>query len=311
MNIHIKPVSIILRIFVGLVFITSAILKYVSVDAFDLYVYEHNLFSVSVTETLTRLLITIEAVLGIMLVFNIFMRTVYYAVLFFLTGFTVYLLIIPFFFDLNPSNCYCFGEAIVLTHTESIIKNVILMLCMMFVSTRFYSRRRWESMLTGVLSVAIFSAVIIGNAPNYLYSIVHKRNIQIDLSMYETALQNSGKERDFSDGKQIICMYTVFCKFCRRSAVKLHLLLKNNHLSEDNVKAIFWSDTPENDIREFFSEQNLIMPDYTTFRVDTFLLITNGRMPIFLFVDNGTIIHQANYISLDEKEVVDFFKKKK
>ena len=308
MNFNNKYISIVLRTFVGLVFVTSAILKYLSVDTFDLYVFEHNLFSVPVTETITRLLITAEVVLGVMLVFNLYARFVYYAVLFFVAGFTAYLFLLPVLFDVNISHCHCFGEAIVLTRTESIIKNVVLFVCLLFVSPRFYTRRKWETLLTAVLCAAIFSAVMVVKAPGYLYTVVHREKIQIDVPLYETALRNSGKEKRFTDGKHIICMYSASCKYCKRSAMKLHLLLKNNHLSTNNIKAIFWSDASDADINDFFSEQNLLLPEYTTFRADTFLLITNGRMPVFLFSEHGTIVHQANYITLNEKDVVDFFR---
>ena len=307
MSFYNKHISSILRVFVGLVFITSAILKYVSVDTFDLYVYEHNLFSVPLTETLTRLLITIEAVLGFMLVLNLHARLVYYTVLFFLIGFTIYLLMLPVFFDMSAANCYCFGEAIVLTRTESIVKNVILMFCLLFVSTKFYKSRKWETPLTAALFVAIFTAAMVVKAPGYLYTAVHREKIQIDVSMFEIALLNSGKQKEFTDGKQIICMYSESCRFCKRAALKLHLLLKNNNLPVDNVKAIFWSGTSDSDIHEFFFEQNILIPEYTTFRADTFLFITNGRMPVILFSDNGTIVHKANYITLNEKKIVDFF----
>jgi len=307
-SLHIKQISTILRIFIGLVFITSAILKFISVEAFDLYVYEHNLFSVDVTETLTRLLIAAEAVLGIMLIFNIYACQVYYIVLFFLTGFTVYLLLLPVLFNVNTENCYCFGGEFVLTRKQSIIKNVILLVCLLFVSPRFYTRHRWESLMTIILSITLFITIFVVNAPGYLYTVFHSEKIKIDISMYDTALQNSGKEKEFTDGKQIICMYSVFCEFCKRSATKLHLMLKNNRLSEKSVKAIFWSNALESPIHDFFINQNLPIPEFTTFRVDTFLAITNGLMPVFLFVDNGTVVRKASYITLSEREVINFFK---
>ena len=99
MKIHNKHVSIVLRILVGAVFITSALLKYVSIDIFDLYIFDHNLFSVSITETLSRLLITAELVLGLLLIFNIHARLAYYSVVAFLAAFTLYLFLLPLLFD--------------------------------------------------------------------------------------------------------------------------------------------------------------------------------------------------------------------
>jgi len=308
MNIHHKIVSAILRIFVGLVFIASAILKYFSIDIFDLYVFEHNLFSTSVTETLTRLLITAECVVGILLIFNIHARLVYYTALSMLAGFTVYLFLLPYLFDVDITNCHCFGKAIVLNRTESITKNIILLACLVFISPKFSVFRKWENWVTIALSIIAFAVFMVINTPNYLYRMVHKEKIQIDVPLYESALQNSGKEKEFTDGKQIICLYSVGCKFCKRAAAKLHLIMKNNQLSEDKVKAVFWSENPDTLINNFYSEQKIPLPEYTTFRVDSFLNVTYGRMPVILFSDNGTIVHKANYITLNEKDVLNFLK---
>ena len=307
-NIHNRYVSCILRIFVGLVFTASAVLKYISVDIFDLFVFEHNLFSVSVTETLTRLLITAEFVLGIMLIFNIHARIAYYTVLCFLGGFTIYLFLLPYLFDVDITNCHCFGNAIVLSHWQSIAKNIVLLLCMVFVSPKFSTFKKWETWVMIALGVVTLAVFMIINTPNYLYTIVHKEKIQIDVPMYESALLNSGKQKEFTNGKQIICMYSISCRFCKRSAMKLHLIMKNHQLSEDNIKAIFWSGYPDSLTQNFFYEQKIPQLEYTTFRVDTFLSITDGIMPVLLFSDNGKIVHKSNYITLNEKNVVDFFK---
>jgi len=308
MNIHHKTVSCILRIFVGLVFIASAISKYFAIDIFDLYVFEHNLFSISVTETLTRLLITAEFVLGILLIFNVYARIAYYAALALLGGFTIYLFLLPCFFDVDITNCHCFGKAIVLNRTESIIKNIILLVCLVFVSPKFYRFRKWETWVSVSVAVVAFAVFMVINTPNYLYTMIHKEKIQIDFPMYKSALSNSGKENEFTDGKQIICLYSASCKFCKRAAAKLHLIMKNNNLSEERVKAVFWSGSPDTTVNRFFSEQKIPLPEYTTFRVDTFLTITDGHMPVILFSDNGTIVRKANYITLSEKEVVEFLK---
>jgi len=306
MKIHNKKVSFVLRILVGLAFMASAILKYISIEIFDLYIFEHNLFSISVTETLTRMLIAAELVLGIMLIFNICAKLAYYATLSLLVAFTLYLIILPCCFDVDITNCHCFGEAVIFNRTESIIKNIILLLCLLFVSPKFSTFRKWEIWILITLSIITLSILMLINAPNYLYSMVRKEKTQIDMPMYKSALLNSNKEEEFTHGKQLICMYSVGCKFCKRAALKLHLILKNNQLPEDNVKAVFWGGTPDSIVNKFFSEQRIPLPEYTTFRVDTFLFITDGRRPVILFSDNGTIVHSESYVTLSEKAVVGF-----
>ncbi len=308
MIIHNRIFSLILRIFVGLAFIASAILKYISIDIFDLYVYEHNLFSIPVTETLTRLLITAEFVLGIMLVAGIRVKLAYYTCICFLAGFTIYLFLLPYLFDVDINNCHCFGEAIIFTRTESIIKNIVLLVCLFFVSPKFSTPRKWETWVLVAISIVSFIVFMVVNAPNYIYTMVHKDKIQIDIPMYESALENSGQKEQFTDGKQIVCMYSAGCRYCKRSAEKLHLILKNNQLPEDRVKAIFWGGTPDSVITNFFTNQDIPVLEYITFRVDSFLAVTNGSMPVILYSDNGNIIQKADYLSLKDKDVINFLK---
>ena len=307
MKIHNKYIFTVLSIVVGIVFIVSALLKYISIDLFDLYIFEHNLFSVSITETLTRLLITAELALGILLIFNIHAKLVYYSVITFLAAFTLYLFLLPWLFDVDITNCHCFGSEIVLSRTESIIKNLILLLCMFFVSPKFSVYKKWHTWVILALGIITLSVLMVINAPNYLYTIVHKDKIQIDIPVYESALLNSGREADFSNGKQIICMYSAGCRFCKYSALKLHLIMKRHQLPEEQVKAIFWSGTPDSTIHNFFYDQKIPLLDYTIFRVDTFLRITSGSMPLLMFSDNGTIVYKSNYITMNEKKVVEFF----
>ncbi|MDR2084702.1 MAG: DoxX family protein [Bacteroidales bacterium] len=305
-----KTLSIVLRIIVGLTFIASAVLKYISIDVFDLYVYEHNLFSISITETLTRLLIAAEFTLGIMLILGIYFRFAYYTSLIFLTAFTIYLFLLPYLFDVDISNCHCFGEAIIFTRNQSIIKNIFLIIALIFITPHFFKRRKWETWAFITISIASLVVVFVINAPNYLYTLVHKTKIKVNTELYKEALQNYGTEKEFTNGKQIICMYSTQCQYCRKSAIKLHLILRNNNLPEENVKAIFWTGTTDGTINNFFKEQNIPSVEYTAFRVDTFLNVTNGKMPLILFSDNGDIIKVADYISMKEKDVVDFLSDK-
>jgi hypothetical protein len=178
---------------------------------------------------------------------------------------------------------------------------------LVFVSPKFYTFQKWKTWVAIGLGIIAFALFMIINTPNYLYTLIHKEKIQIDVPMYKSALQNSGKEKEFTDGKQIICLYSVSCIYCKRAAAKLHLIMKNKQLPENKIKAVFWSGSPDTTIYNFFSKQKILLPEYTTFRVDTFLTITDGDMPVILFSDNGTIVHKANYITINEKDVVKFF----
>ncbi len=297
--------SWILQIVVGLVFLSSAILKYISIDVFDLYIYEHNLFDLPITETLTRLLIAVELTLGLMFVFRLQIRKAYYFALFMLVAFTIYLLLLPYIFNVDITNCHCFGEKVVLNRTQSIIKNLILIVLIFPIQ---YDFKEWKHSLRITIGLFLLAFIVLMsiNAPNYIYKLVHKDKIQIDNELYYTALKNQNKEAEYSEGKQIICMYSTHCGYCKKSAKKLSLIFERKHQDVNRMKAIFWSSQSEEAINHFFEEQSIAPIPYTTFTVDTFLNITQGNMPIILFSDNGKIVKASEYISLQEEDIENF-----
>jgi uncharacterized membrane protein YphA (DoxX/SURF4 family) len=125
-------VGFVARIIVGLVFIASAITKYLSIDAVDLFVYEHQIFSWGVTTFATRLLIAFEAYIGIMLILGIYARQIKWASIIMLVLFSVYVLLKPVLFNVDNENCHCFGTVLLLDNTQTLIKNIILLVISYF-----------------------------------------------------------------------------------------------------------------------------------------------------------------------------------
>ena len=48
------------------------------------------------------------------------------------------------------------------------------------------------------------------------------------------------------------------------------------------------------------------LPEYISFRADTLLNMTYGRLPRLLFSENGKIIYSTNYNTFNEKDVCNF-----
>lgn len=304
-----KVISIIIRILIGCVFLTSAILKYMSIEVFDLYIYEHNLFNLAITSTLTRLLIAAEFSLGIFLITNTFIRFTYISTYVFLIAFTIYLILQPCLFNVSLENCYCFGDKIILNHWQSILKNIVLMILLWFTNVKFYNRKKYELPLfivVGFVSVASFMLI---NAPDYLYSKMFHSEVRIDQEVYKNALQNTDKFASFTTGKQLICMYSHKCKYCKNSAIKIDKIRKRNHLSSENIKCIFWEKADSTGVNDFFVNNNIHKLEYTKFPVQDFLKTTKGQMPVILFSENGKIVKSITYVGISEKDLIDFLGK--
>jgi len=304
-----KYVSHTIRIIIGCVFIASAILKYLSIDTFDLYIYEHQLFNYAITAILTRLLIAAEFALGIMLIGNILIKFTYFTTFLFLAGFTVYLFLQPLLFDVDLSNCHCFGDKIILNHTQSIIKNIVLMLLLLLVNIDFYKWRKYELPIFIALAIVTTTAFMLINAPDFIYKKLFDSNVRIDVELYESTLQSTTKYNDFTSDDMLICMYSNKCKYCKIAAGKIDEIIKQNNIGTDKVRCVFWGTNDSTEIKNFFIECKIEALDYTVIPVTNFLAITNGKMPVILFSEKGKITQSVNYTGLSEKDIVTFLRK--
>ena len=139
----------ILRIGIGSVFIIAAILKLISIDEFEIYIYSFNIFSFFVTTILSRLLITGEFVLGLFLIFKIYYRFTWRAILTIQILFTIFLVYVVIFRD--DSNCHCFGELIELSPTQSILKNILFIGALFLLKPRSTKPEKLKSFNSQIL----------------------------------------------------------------------------------------------------------------------------------------------------------------
>lgn len=304
-----KYFSLVLRLIVGGTFLLSSVLKYLSIESFDLYVFEHRILGYNTTEVFSRLLIAAEFCLGLMLIAGFYLRFTKYTMLCFLAGFTVYLLLMPLLFDVDMDNCHCFGEELPFTRGESILKNLVLIALLLPVSTNRSSDFRYQKvsvLLGGIIVVTAFMAV---NPPSFIHNFLYGEEIFVDKDLYDEALANTGQKNVFSDGKQIVCLYSPSCKYCGLSAKKIHLASLQSQWDESCVKVIFLRMGNQKIDTSFFERNEIPKSDYVTFSADTFLRVTNGKMPVVLFVENGNICHSYQYLAVDEKKLDAFLSK--
>ena len=109
---------------IGSVFIIAAILKLISVDEFEIYIYSFDIFSFLLTTFVSRFIIIGEFVLGLFLILKINYKITWRFAFISLILFTLFLIYVAIF--RNDDNCHCFGELVELSPLESIVKNLIL-----------------------------------------------------------------------------------------------------------------------------------------------------------------------------------------
>ena len=87
MNKFEKYLKAVIRIGLGLFFIVSAILKLLSLDNFELYIYSFNLMNLTLCGLVARAIIACELLVGILLIIKVKYKFAWWLTLLMLIGF--------------------------------------------------------------------------------------------------------------------------------------------------------------------------------------------------------------------------------
>ncbi|MBC8456523.1 MAG: DoxX family protein [Deltaproteobacteria bacterium] len=156
-----KTVRTLFRVIVGIVFIFSGFVK--GIDPLgtvyrmqDYFLAFGTTWANDLALPLTIFLCVLEFILGVSLLFNLWIRKSVWAMLPMMTFFTI-LTFFDAFYNLVP-DCGCFGDAIMMTNTETFIKNIVLMAMVIPI---FLWRKKFKSTLKPAVDLVVLIAVTI------------------------------------------------------------------------------------------------------------------------------------------------------
>jgi len=161
------------RIIVGMVFIFSGFVKGVDPTGF-VYRMEDYFYAFGITWAvpfclyLTIFLLTLEFVIGVSLLFNLWIRVTVWILLPMLTFFT-FLTFFDAVYNLVP-DCGCFGDAIKITNLQTFLKNLVLMALIMPV---IGSQKQFKGLLSRTQEILALIIVILGFTGMQIYSYRH------------------------------------------------------------------------------------------------------------------------------------------
>ena len=119
----------ILSVCIGIVFLLSGISKIPSLEQFGWSIVETTFLPWGIAEWLARLLIGAELFLGILFLIQVRLRKIAIPLaILLLSMFSAYLILLIRDYGAQ-GNCGCFGEWIPMTPTQSLLKNIILLGC--------------------------------------------------------------------------------------------------------------------------------------------------------------------------------------
>ena len=292
-----------IRLLLGVFFISTAVLKLMSIDNFEVYIYSFGLFSYTWTTFFSRLLIFIELIIGISLILKIHFKQIWWLTMLMMVGFTLFLIYAAIF--RNDSNCHCFGSLIELDPVQSIVKNIITIVLLLFIrneQSHDYKPiiKRWLIGISIVASLIIpFVAVPMDVIYNKIYS--EKENVNT-VAFYENLNDSTyfdgNKLMDVSEGRYLINYALAGCKYCRIGAEKLTLMVDRHGISHEKVKFIIGGS--DEAISRFIENTNTSNYEHWKIPAPQFMSITFGKFPLYVFIEDGKIVKAGDFRMVDD-----------
>lgn len=291
-----------LRIILGLLFCFSAVMKLISIDHFELYLFSFRIFHLNMSAWMARIVIGAELCLGLSFLANIYHKLFWYAYLLMLGGFSLFLLYLVIIG--RQDNCHCFGELVQFNPWQSIIKNIIFIALLLptLKLKDFHFRPKIKAILLSGIVVLSFAGVFIYSPPDNIYTKYYREDVSFQQEKFETMIQDSSfLHTNILEGKKLVGMYSTGCKYCKLASQKVAMLqARNETLSVVNV---FWGDPQKVDT--FYQESESPHFPYVFVSPILFLSITED-MPLLLLLEDGKIQKTFNYREISEKSIQDF-----
>ena len=294
--------KIIIRIGIGASFIASAILKLLSLDHFELYIYSFNIFGFTMSSLAARAIIACELLVGILLIAKIKYKEAWWMTMLMLVGFSFFLIYVILFRD--DSNCHCMGDLVEIKPSLSLIKNIVAIALMLFIRKEEDYRFRGR---IAVLIIAVLTAIAVPFAlfpTDNIYNLFTKSNTKnYNEAELNSFLQDSiMQDIRLDEGNFIVGVVSSGCKFCRIGCLKMSEMVSFNKLDSTKILYFIWGDSTS--VQQFRKETKSEPFLYVPINPVKAIRITDGAFPLFLFMQDGEVQKTADLRQLTEKEVI-------
>lgn len=291
-----------LTLLAGAVFLYSAYTKLFPIQSFEYTMVEFGHLSWSAAAIMARIIIGIEATLGLLLLTGIYGRRkwVVWAALLLTLGFSGYLVYLWSTAG-NKVNCGCFGDAIWMSPSASLVKNGILILVLLAL-LRYGKTRHFRGSALVPPVAALASLVMLFTLfplPDSQPSWLKTDRYELNMSALYAPDKPDRPQVDLRQGKHIIAFFTLTCPHCRVAAHKLYVMKQRNPTlpiymvlaGPDEYKQAFFEDTKATNI------------PYSRLRGQAFVDLAGLEYPAIYWVENGWVTAKANYITLSQEAV--------
>lgn len=286
-----------LKILVGIFFIFSGYSKLFPIEPFEFIFVEKGILNWVTASFVSRLIISAEISMGLMLLFSQKTKIVSVLAMVMLVVFTGYL-----FYDWlvlgNNEDCGCMGDWIKFSNTESILKNGVLILFLFLIfkyDTMDWSR--WWAWL--VLCLAPGTTVFIINTVTFTHSYIYnpKEVVTLEYDKFP-AVNNLNDSVYYQKGEHILAMFSTQCPHCRIAAQKLALMEKRVKMPEITV---FYLGS-DSSVAVFQKESKNKLNYVKTLDEELFFNQNKGIIPCIYHLKDGKVINRWYEVFVIEKE---------
>ncbi len=215
----------------------------------------------------------------------------------------------------NDGNCGCFGIKHSFTPLEGIVKNA-LTLALLFVYAKFNDFQlmfKGEKMLFIALIVASIAFPQIKEPIDFSVEDKFDKSIgkDIGLDSLSTVVYQEQKI-NLSKGKHLIAFFSMGCKYCKLTSQKMNLIA--HRVDVDFKRFYFFGKEDKNalnyeeDLLKFWKvTKSDVVPNKMLLR-EAFYKSAGYSLPAVYLIENGEIVKQLSFRSIDEDKITSFFK---
>lgn len=327
---------ILLRIFIGCLFVFSGLSKLFPILAFEVQLIVHGFRSWFVVTWLSRLVIAFEIFLGLSFFQKNFLKQ------FFIPAATGLLII--FSLDLIRQiilrgfggDCGCFGQVLTMSPLEALIKNIILISALIYLNGLLQAKSSKNILFPASFLLISFLPVFLlfpprqfqiqtGNSdqtssfnssgstkitssnksPNNSFGNSNTKLVDQKKSPKKkitkiTSFKNfsGGVNVDLTKGENIVAMLSMNCGSCIDAGLEIGKL--KNEIKLPPVYYLLFGE--EKQLTEFFSKTKAKFP-YKILDDETFFTLAKGSAPRIFLLWNGKIINEWDFRTFSAKEL--------
>lgn len=295
-------------ILAGSLFLYSAYTKLLPIQTFEYTLVEFVHMPWWLAAVASRLLVGIEAALGVLLLFNIYGsgKWVLKLSLTILFMFSIYLIYLWATVG-NDVNCGCFGDVIWMSPSTSLIKNLVTIIVLFALLklhngiTAVWAKYAGIAMIVVITILPMFIFPVPMSKPSFL----NKDKYELNLSAIYEDEENTPPSVDVRQGKHIIAFMSLTCPHCKIAAYKMQLIRVDN----PDISMLLVLNGDSTDLQAFWEKTKAQDIPHTMLFGKDFVSLSGLNLPAIYWVNNGWVEAKTNYIEMNQAAIEEWLDK--